>query len=426
MGTWSIGSTFDGYRHIGGRASNYDETPFIVYTNTSNSVEQITSITIPLGTGMGEFSGVNYTGAGETLNFYLYANNSSTYTSSTAKVSKQVSAGSEGYAAYTDMQTYTVSFATPPKVAAGNSISFYLASYSTYQATDILCFNRTAISGVTSAATFTVKFDLDGGTHTGGGDLTQTVEYGGSATAPTCIRTGYDFSRWDGTFTNVTSDRTITAIWNIKTYTISYNANGGSGAPSSQTKTYGQALTLSSTKPTKSTVTNSEYTVEFNSNSSVTNPSSKTATKTTSYTFSSWNTAKDGSGTSYASGGSYTAGGGISIDGDVISSYLNTTQLWTNPNPTNSYGANTEDMDLSGYRFVLVGFRTSTTYYYAWCEVGRSTYVFQAAYRNYRRSISVTTSGITFGNCQYYATYGSNTASSDNTFLIPNKIWGVK
>ena len=34
------------------------------------------------------------------------------------------------------------------------------------------------------------------------------------------------------------------------TYTISYNANGGSGAPSAQTKTHGKNLTLSSTKPT--------------------------------------------------------------------------------------------------------------------------------------------------------------------------------
>ena len=32
-------------------------------------------------------------------------------------------------------------------------------------------------------------------------------------------------------------------------YTISYNANGGSGAPGSQTKYYGTTLTLSSTRP---------------------------------------------------------------------------------------------------------------------------------------------------------------------------------
>lgn len=34
-------------------------------------------------------------------------------------------------------------------------------------------------------------------------------------------------------------------------YTVSYNANGGSGAPSSQTKWHGESLTLSSTKPTR-------------------------------------------------------------------------------------------------------------------------------------------------------------------------------
>ena len=37
----------------------------------------------------------------------------------------------------------------------------------------------------------------------------------------------------------------------LKSYTVSYNANGGSGAPSSQTKYYGKALTLSTGKPTR-------------------------------------------------------------------------------------------------------------------------------------------------------------------------------
>ena len=40
-------------------------------------------------------------------------------------------------------------------------------------------------------------------------------------------------------------------VFPYATYTIKYNANGGSGAPSSQTKTYGTNLTLSSTKPTR-------------------------------------------------------------------------------------------------------------------------------------------------------------------------------
>lgn len=40
-------------------------------------------------------------------------------------------------------------------------------------------------------------------------------------------------------------------VFPYATYTIKYNANGGSGAPSSQTKTHGTNLTLSSTKPTR-------------------------------------------------------------------------------------------------------------------------------------------------------------------------------
>ena len=37
-----------------------------------------------------------------------------------------------------------------------------------------------------------------------------------------------------------------------KTYTVTYDANGGSGAPAKQTKTTGQTITLSSSKPTRS------------------------------------------------------------------------------------------------------------------------------------------------------------------------------
>ena len=67
-------------------------------------------------------------------------------------------------------------------------------------------------------------------------------------------------------------------------YTISYNANGGSGAPSNQTKYYNNNLTLSSTKPTL-----------------------------TGYTFQSWNTKADGTGTNYAAGGSYTTNADVTL-----------------------------------------------------------------------------------------------------------------
>lgn len=60
-------------------------------------------------------------------------------------------------------------------------------------------------------------------------------------------------------------------------YTISYDANGGSGAPSSQTKYYGYSLTLSTTEPTRS-----------------------------GYTFLGWSTDSDATTADYEAGDSYT------------------------------------------------------------------------------------------------------------------------
>ncbi len=63
---------------------------------------------------------------------------------------------------------------------------------------------------------------------------------------------GTDYTATDFDSSVTTGNRTIVlyANWVIDTYTISYNANGGSGAPSSQSKTYNVNLTLSATIPT--------------------------------------------------------------------------------------------------------------------------------------------------------------------------------
>ena len=72
------------------------------------------------------------------------------------------------------------------------------------------------------AANVTVTFNLDGGTRTGGGQLTQSVAIGGSATAPTCSRTQCNFVGWDKPLTNIQSAQTITAIWD---YIIKYDTS---------------------------------------------------------------------------------------------------------------------------------------------------------------------------------------------------------
>ncbi len=101
------------------------------------------------------------------------------------------------------------------------------------------------------------------------------------------------------------------AVWSkTPTYTVSYNANGGSGAPAAQTKNQDATLWLSSTKPTKS------YTVTYNANGGSVTPSNKNV----SCTFKNWNTAQNGNGTSYSSGASYTANSGATLYAQ-----------WTNP-----------------------------------------------------------------------------------------------
>lgn len=68
-----------------------------------------------------------------------------------------------------------------------------------------------------------------------------------------------------------------------RTYTVSYNANGGTGAPASQTKTYGVDLTLSSTIPTRA-----------------------------GYAFKGWATSSTGA-VAYQAGGTYSANSAVTL-----------------------------------------------------------------------------------------------------------------
>lgn len=107
-----------------------------------------------------------------------------------------------------------------------------------------------------------VSYNANGGTGAPGSQTkTIGVDLKLSTTKPT--RTGHTFLGWSTSKTassasyspgaTYSSNATLTlyAVWKINTWTVKYDANGGTGAPSSQTKTYGQTLKLSTTKPTK-------------------------------------------------------------------------------------------------------------------------------------------------------------------------------
>ena len=157
---------------------------------------------------------------------------------------------------------------------------------------------------VPALTSYKVSYNANGGS---GAPSAQTKYYGKtltlSNTKPT--RTGYTFKGWatsssgsvayaSGASYTANTAITLYAVWQKITYTITYNANGGTGAPSNQTKTYGVNLTLSTTKPTRAS-----YVDENGS--------------TVSYTFKGWATSASSSTVAYKSGATYTANAGITL-----------------------------------------------------------------------------------------------------------------
>lgn len=141
---------------------------------------------------------------------------------------------------------------------------------------------------------YTVAYNANGGS---GAPGNQTKWYGQtltlSSTKPS--RTGYTFARWSANFGSgnvyfnpgaaytYNSSATLYANWTANTWTVSYDANGGTGAPSAQTKIYGQTLVLSSTVPTR-----------------------------TNYNFLGWAISSTGSAV-YQPGGNYTIDGAATL-----------------------------------------------------------------------------------------------------------------
>lgn len=222
-----------------------------------------------------------------------------------------------------------------------------------------------------NTVTRTLSFDAGGGS---GAPGAQSCVARGTATScsvtisstrPT--RSGYDFLGWasaagavaaeydGGDKLTLDGDKILHAVWKkiqtTTTLTLTYHANGGSGAPNAQTcstLTSSCAVTISSTKPTRTNYTfvgwattasattasynpggsitlsknttiyavwKNNYAIRFNGNGSTGGTMSNltmvygTARKLTTnafsrtgYTFSGWNTKADGTGTAYSNG----------------------------------------------------------------------------------------------------------------------------
>ena len=143
---------------------------------------------------------------------------------------------------------------------------------------------------------YTVTYHANNGS---GWSDTQSKTWGSSVNLYTTSWTkeGHVFLEWntaaDGSGTGYAAeepytaeaDLTVYAIWAPNGFTVSYDANGGTGATESQVKTHGADLTLRA--------------------NGFTPPAGKH--------FLEWNTAPDGSGTAYEAGGTYTANAAVTL-----------------------------------------------------------------------------------------------------------------
>lgn len=248
---------------------------------------------------------------------------------------------------------------------------------------------KTASGSINIAAktSYKITYNANGGS---GAPSQQTKWHGTNITLSSTkpARTGYTFKGWatsasgsvayaSGATYTANATVTLYAVWQAITYKVTYNANGGSGAPGQQTKTYGKTLVLSTTKPTR-----------------------------TNYNFKGWATSATGS-VAYAAGANYTANAAITL-------YAVWEIVYTPPTITN---LKLQRCDSSG-----TALETGT-----YCKISFSWSCSQLAGSNPIKSITITwgseSSTVTAsGNSGSSSTVVGGSLSVDSTYTFTIKV----
>lgn len=238
--------------------------------------------------------------------------------------------------------------------------------------------------------TYPVYYNTMGGSGTFNAQTkTYGINLGLHSHKPT--KTGYTFQGWATSSTSSTvayaAGATYTgnarldlfAVWKADTYAVTYNANGGSGAPANQTKTYGVTLKLQTGVPTR-----------------------------TNYNFLGWGTSASATTVAYAPGANYTGNTRLDL-------YAIWELAYVKPRITNllvdrcdSGGTPTEDGTYAVVAFNWATDRDVTSVKIEWKLASATSYPSG-------NSKTVSTSG-TSGTVN--TVVGSGSLSADNTYTI--------
>lgn len=263
------------------------------------------------------------------------ASNKTDYGMTASSGGGSISLNTQGTKAHDGSGSFTGTYSISGNGSATKTITVTFRNYNDWHddsKTTTVTFNVT----VPAWTSYTVTYNANNGT---GAPAKQTKWKGQSltlsSTKPT--RTGYSFKNWNtasgGTGTSYapgdtySADDSVTlyAQWTANTFTVTYNANGGTDGPSKQTKTYGVTLTLSTSKPTR-----------------------------TNYTFKGWSTSASSTTVSYNAGGSYTNNANATLYAVWELSYTKPRIYNVNVNRTTPWANNEgEDNDAEGLSFTV-------------------------------------------------------------------------
>ncbi len=277
-----ITGTSNTYKGYSGNFSNTVSANLATYTVTfnGNGGSSGTTQTIPAGTSLslpsssrsgytfngwytaasgGTFVGLPPTSYTPTSSITLYAQ----WTAITYTVTWDPAGGSVSPTSNTGVYGATVTAPTPTRTGytfvywrnpASGGDPIFLSAGSSYTITGSITW-----TAIWSINTYTVSYSEQGGNTVSDA----TVNYGSSTTLPSISRSGYTFNGWytassGGTFVGlagtsygpVTSNVTLYAQWTVITYTVNWNANGGTVSPTSHSGAYGTVVTVPT--PTRS------------------------------------------------------------------------------------------------------------------------------------------------------------------------------
>ena len=319
-------------------------------------------------------------------------------TDNTAKVITGTSYSTSGQTLTVPQGSSSKTFTATKTDAAG-----YTTTFDKWSSTSGTITSNTTVTATykRTPITYTISYDANGGT---GAPSSHTYDYAPSGTtnlsSTTPSRTGYTFQGWSLSSTATSADYSagqawklsnipssgttwkLYAVWKIRTITISYNANGGTGAPSSHTYTYAASGTtnLSSTTPSR-----------------------------TGYTFQGWSLSSTATSADYSAGQAWALYN-LPTSGDVYTLYA----VWKVRTITISYNANggTGAPSSHTYNYAASGTTNLST-----TKPSRTGYTFLGW------SLSSTATSASYSAGEAWALY--NLPTSGNTYTL-YAVWKIR